>query len=294
MSNNPEDEPLGGKPILPAPSAHAQRRASPLFARYLAETRSDPYDERSEEGSTDWAPTPHDEPTRIVARSAISPLAIRDDESPTRAQRAFPTMRFASGRRYDQTLAFIQAMAGPLAHAEPPPDRIDEDEPDSGVSALPPAFDDVYDADDSDRVDADELARLEALANPEDEPSFEPTHVAVIPPADRPPPFAPMVRPSPPPRRGPEAVDQDALQSMVDTSMLIANPDGTAAFEIAFDDEVFQNLACSISITPAGVVATFKVSDANTRRLLEAEAGKLRVRLSERGLKVAEVRVESE
>ena len=81
---------------------------------------------------------------------------------------------------------------------------------------------------------------------------------------------------------------------MVDTTMLIANPDGTAAFEIAFDDEVFQNLACSITVGPAGIIATFRAPDVNTRRLLEAEAGKLRVRLSERGLKVAEVRVESE
>jgi hypothetical protein len=88
-------------------------------------------------------------------------------------------------------------------------------------------------------------------------------------------------------------VDEAALAQLVDTSMLVANPDGTAAFEIVFDDEVFQNLACSISVGPQGVVATFRVADANTRRLLEAEAGRLRVRLSERGLKVAEVRVES-
>ncbi len=281
--SNPEDEPLGGKPVLPVPSPAAQRRAHPLFTRYLAETRSDPSAERSEEGQTDWAPTPHDEPTRIVHRSSLvtAPLVMGDDEAPTRAQRAFPTMRFSSGRRYDNIMAFIQAMAGPLEQTGgASAAAFDDGEPDSGVSALPPAF--GYDEDESTRVDADELARLEALANPAPQ----------VP--DRPPPFAPMVRPSPPPRRGPESVDEASLASMVDTSMLIANPDGTAAFEIAFDDDVFRNLACSITVGPAGVIATFRASDVNTRRLLEAEAGNLRVRLSERGLKVAEVRVESE
>ncbi|MEZ0312092.1 MAG: hypothetical protein ACAI38_09965 [Myxococcota bacterium] len=283
--SNPEDEPLGGKPVLPVPSPGAQRRAHPLFTRYLAESRSDPSAERSEEGQTDWAPTPHDEPTRVVRRSAVvaAPLAMSDDESPTRSQRAFPAMRFSSGRRYDDIIAFIQAMAGPLEQAvDPPPRGMDASDPDSGVSALPPAFA-PYDDDEGTQVDDDELARLEELANPT---------AAELP--HRPPPFAPMVRPSPPPRRGPESVDEASLASMVDTTMLIANPDGTAAFEIAFDDEVFQNLACSITVGPAGIIATFRAPDVNTRRLLEAEAGKLRVRLSERGLKVAEVRVESE
>ncbi len=287
--SNPEDEPLGGKPVLPVPSPAAQRRAHPLFTRYLAETRSEPVPERSEEGQTDWAPAPHDEPTRVVHRASLmtTPLAMSDDESPTRAQRAFPSMRFSSGRRYDNIIAFIQAMAGPLEQSPAQPAlRMDESDADSGLSALPPAFD-AADADvtevDATEVDADELARLDALANPE--PPQMP---------NRPPPFAPTVRPSPPPRRGPGAVDEASLASMVDTSMLVANPDGTAAFEIAFDDEVFQNLACSITIGPAGVIATFRAPDVNTRRLLEAEAGNLRVRLSERGLKVAEVRVESE
>ncbi len=303
--SNPEDEPLGGKPILPAPTAAAQRRAHPLFTRYLAETRSDTVDERSDRGQTDWAPTPHDEPTRIVHRASLvsTPLPIGDDDAPTRTQRPFPNMRFESGRRYDEIIAFIQAVAGPLEQTPGVPALYGEHEPDSGVSSLPPAFGDDesmrFDDDDSTHVDDHELARLDALANP-----VEPTVIARVPEAaveptagarrDRPPPFAPMVRPSPPPRRGPDAVDQASLESMVDTSMLVANPDGSAAFEIAFDDEVFQNLACTISVTPQGVVATFKAPDVNTRRLLEAEAGKLRVRLSERGLRVAEVRVESE
>lgn len=275
--SKPEDEPLGGKPILPVPSEAAQKRAHPLFNRYLAESRGDA--ERSEEGQADWEPSPHDEPTRIVSRSSMvsTPLPMSEDDSPTRAQRAFASMRFASGRRYDQTLAFIQSMAGPLPGVEDPVAFVDDADvyPDVGAD---------YDAPQD--VDADELARLDALAGVE--------RTVVAPAPDRPPPFAPMVRPSPPPRRGPETVDDASLASLVDTSMLIANPDGSAAFEIAFDDEVFQNLACSITVGPEGVVATFKVSDPNTRRLLEAEAGNLRVRLSERGLRVAEVRVVTE
>lgn len=317
--SNPEDEPLGGKPILPAPTFAAQRRAHPLFKRYLAETRSTTVDERSDGGQTDWAPTPHDAPTRIVHRSSLVSTPLPIDDAPTRTERPFPNMRFESGRRYDNIIAFIQAVAGPLEQTPTAPVHYGEQESDSGVSSLPPAFGDydsgpfaddepmAFDEHESTRVDEDELARLDALANPVEptviarvpevkaearEAGVEPTVVGTRP--DRPPPFAPMVRPSPPPRKGPESVDQATLESMVDTSMLVANPDGSAAFEIAFDDDVFQNLACSISVTPQGVVATFKAPDVNTRRLLEAEAGKLRVRLSERGLRVAEVRVESE
>lgn len=180
----------------------------------------------------------------------------------------------------------------------------------------------AYSADDSvdAAIDAHELARLEALSADPSGSRYRPAPVPVIDEttnvvydpevhhvprpaaqsagddevtlARRPPPFAPMVRPSPPKRTGPAQVDEASLSAMVDTSMLVASPDGSASFEIAFDHEVFNNLACSITVTPAGVVATFKVEDANTRRLLEAEAGRLRVQLADRGLKVADVRVE--
>ena len=333
--SNPEDEPLGGKPILPVPSPDAQRRAHPLFSRILAERQG----ERSQEGQAEWQPTPHDDPTRVTNRETVmvelarrkrqrelhaeqvsrppadaqveaspepmsaiatdpfsklpdafptAPSEMLHDE-PTHSKRAFPVMHFASGRRYDATLALIQAMAGPLEKTDPDDDGY-RDTPAQPQMAV-----------DTTSIDDAELNRLAALSDetpaiardaprgppPPPDEEDEPTRIT-----SRPPPFAPMVRPSAPAPKGAELVDQDTLTAMVDTSMLVAQPDGTAAFEIAFDDEVFQNLACTIAVGPGGVIATFRAPDVNTRRLLEAEAGRLRVRLSERGLKVAEVRVE--
>jgi len=67
--------------------------------------------------------------------------------------------------------------------------------------------------------------------------------------------------------------------------------EGYALFEIVIADEVFPELRCSIAQTPDGVLATFFAADVNTRRLLEAEAPRLRLRLEERGLKVAEISI---
>jgi hypothetical protein len=233
--SNPEDEPLGGKPILPPPSREARDRAHPLFTRLVNERTR----------------TVEAEPTR-VAQPVVRPT-------------------FEGGRRYDATLAYIEATTGPVSSAIATPAR-----PGMDVGASAGTTADLG-ADADEDINAAELARLDALASE---------------PLQRPPPFAPMVRPSPPKRTGAERVDQATLSGIVDTSMLVASPDGSASFEIAFDDEVFQNLACSITVTPAGVIATFKVEDANTRRLLEAEAGRLRNQLADRGLRVADVRVE--
>lgn len=113
-------------------------------------------------------------------------------------------------------------------------------------------------------------------------------------PEPRPPVGAPAVRPSAPSRPAPEAIDQSLLETLADNALLHQNPDGSASFEVSFNDEVFQDLACTIQFGDEGVVATFRALDVNTRRLLEAEAGRLRVRLEDRGLKVREVRVASE
>ncbi|MEO0812824.1 MAG: hypothetical protein AAFY60_08170 [Myxococcota bacterium] len=110
-------------------------------------------------------------------------------------------------------------------------------------------------------------------------------------PEARPPVGVPAVRPSAPVRPAPEAIDQSLLETLADNALLHQNPDGTAAFEVSFHDEVFQDLACTIQFGEDGVVATFRAVDVNTRRLLEAESGRLRVRLEDRGLKVKEVRV---
>jgi hypothetical protein len=108
----------------------------------------------------------------------------------------------------------------------------------------------------------------------------------------RPPPYAPTIRPSPR-RAEPTHVDNAHLATAADTALLSARPDGGYAFEIAFSDELFHDLACEIQVGQDGkVVAVFRVGDNDTRRLLEAEAGRLRAQLEERGLVVAGVRVE--
>jgi flagellar hook-length control protein FliK len=89
-------------------------------------------------------------------------------------------------------------------------------------------------------------------------------------------------------------VSQDLLESAADSAMLRTEPDGTTSFDIAFSDELLSDVACRVTVAGGRVVAIFRVKDDNTRRLLEAEAGRLRVRLEERGLRVEEVRVEVE
>ncbi len=247
---------------------------------------SEAFSELSAIAADPYAALPDAFPRSDDPDSGVHNLQSLHDE-PTHTKRAFPVMHFASGRRYDATLAFIQAMAGPLEQTGLVTNYNDEmvyrDTPVQGHTAIEPTT-----------VDDAEMDRLSALSSgapppPPDEQGDGPTRIT-----SRPPPFAPMVRPSAPAPKGPETIDQDTMTAMVDTTMLVSQPDGSAAFEIAFDDEVFQNLACTIAVGPSGVIATFRAPDINTRRLLEAEAGRLRVRLSERGLKVAEVRVESE
>jgi hypothetical protein len=109
----------------------------------------------------------------------------------------------------------------------------------------------------------------------------------------RPPPGAPIVRPPARRRAAVEAVPQELLESTADSAMLVNDAEGTS-FDISIRDDVFSELACRITVNDGKVIATFKVSDVNTRRLLEAESGRLRAQLEERGLTVAAIRVESE
>jgi hypothetical protein len=125
-----------------------------------------------------------------------------------------------------------------------------------------------------------------------DSPSGDPRPSGSLPP--RPPPGTPFVRPAVSRPAGPETLSQDLLESAADSAMLRTDPDGTTSFEIAFSDELFSDLACRVTVAGGRVVAIFRAQDDNTRRLLEAEAGRLRVRFEERGLRVEEVRVEVE
>ncbi len=109
-------------------------------------------------------------------------------------------------------------------------------------------------------------------------------------PLPRPPPGAPAIRAG---ARRPavEALPQDILESTAESALLVADPDGSTSFEVAIRDEVFADLACRITLRDDGLVATFRVGDDNLRRLLEAEAGRLRARLEERGLRVRAIEV---
>lgn len=116
------------------------------------------------------------------------------------------------------------------------------------------------------------------------------------PPADatapsRPPPGAPTVRP--PARRAvrPTPAFDGLLESAADSLLLVTEPDGSTAFDISIRDDVFDELACRIRLREGHLSATFRVHDVNLRRLLEAELGRLRAALADRGLAVDDVSV---
>lgn len=103
----------------------------------------------------------------------------------------------------------------------------------------------------------------------------------------------PMIRPSvkrPAPRA--PVVSKELLQKAAKGARLIAEPDGSTSFDITFNDEVFDDLSCRITVTGDQIIAVFTVQDQNLRRLLEAESGRLRAQLEGRGLRVGEIRVE--
>jgi hypothetical protein len=106
---------------------------------------------------------------------------------------------------------------------------------------------------------------------------------------DRPPPGVPTIRPPARRRYQPPPVLDELLETTDDSLLVVTNPDGSTAFDISIRDDVFDELACRITLRDRHVTATFRVADANLRRLLEAEAGRLRARLSDRGLTVDEI-----
>jgi flagellar hook-length control protein FliK len=111
----------------------------------------------------------------------------------------------------------------------------------------------------------------------------------------RPPVGAPTVRPSARRRQQPaEEISQELLESTADSLLMVNEPDGGKAFEISIRDDVFDELACRIAIKDGQLIATFRVQDPNLRRLLEAEAPRLRARLEERGLVVQQLLVVEE
>ncbi len=81
------------------------------------------------------------------------------------------------------------------------------------------------------------------------------------------------------------------LAQTAQMALLRTSPDGSLSFDIAFGETAFGDLACTITLQAGHTQATFRVTDPNARRLLEAEAGRLRVGLQARGLKVDSVTV---
>jgi hypothetical protein len=105
----------------------------------------------------------------------------------------------------------------------------------------------------------------------------------------RPPPGAPAVRGAPARQRKPPAALETALESTADSLLLVNAPDGSCAFEIAIKDDVFDELACRIALRDHRVTAIFRARDPHLRRLLEAESGRLRALLADRGLHVSAI-----
>ncbi len=117
-----------------------------------------------------------------------------------------------------------------------------------------------------------------------------------VPPVARPPVGAPTVRASVPEpiiensdsrTRARELIQQGASGLM----SVDAGAEGVG-FDISFSDDVFVDLRCRITIADGVVAAVFFAPDVHTRRLLEAESGRLRVSLEERGLRVSAIKIE--
>jgi hypothetical protein len=85
----------------------------------------------------------------------------------------------------------------------------------------------------------------------------------------------------------------DHLASLADAARIGTTSEG-AYIEWAFRDDVFENVLCRVFIQKEGTLAEFVVHNDHHRRLFEAEAGRLRVSLEERGLRNVQVKVVQE
>ncbi len=122
-------------------------------------------------------------------------------------------------------------------------------------------------------------------------PDEEDTLVRPNPIMERPPAGAPAVRPSVQESAPAMRASSDLLEQTADAAMLQTSPDGAVSFDISISDDVFNDLACRIGVANGEIVATFFAADPNTARLLEAEAGRLRVQLEKKGMRVSRVDV---
>ena len=209
-------------------------------------------------------------PPRLPAPGTFK--AALPEPHPT-PQQPRPRRRPPTSRRYDLALA--------VAGAPAPPDY-----------QAPAAY-----RDESGRETYAAPRSPDPGADPESDDQAMPAERGYVAPAGlaaRPPPGAPTVRPSTKRKHVPPPVLDELLESTADSLLLVAEPDGSTAFDVAIRDDVFDELACRIAVRDRHVTATFRVRDANLRRLLAAETGRLRVQLAERGLIVDEIIVAEE
>ena len=261
----PDDELWTSAGPLQPPDAAAAARAKPIFERWLNEVRGNP--------------------SRLL--SGATPIAL-----------GVLSWRVGGGRRYDLALTVAlgpqqarllmeqatsvpppraSAVAPPRASAPPmarAPTRSDK------LGLLPMEDDPTTISEDSTL----EPTVIHTLPDP-------PTREANRPAPTRPPAGAVTVRAPLKTGQKPAEVDQEAWQQTADTALLRTQPDGGMAFDVVIRDDVFADLSCTIAVHEGHATATFWVSDANTRRLLEAEAGRLRSALEGRGLRVERIEV---
>ncbi len=280
-----EQDPLADGPILPQPQGDAARKGAALFRRLMTMQADNAQ-------AQELAPT-HSEDSFAAPSDLHFDLPHPDS--------------FGGGRRYDKLLAAVRGLElaadvlgrGGVAQetTDYEPLAVDHSHGhDSAgnatdhvaVSATDGDQTQLYDSQRSEEVTAPGID-VEALA--ENSAATQTQHDEELP--AHPPHGAPMVRPSAPAPAQREYGDaQETLEATASGARLFSQPDGSSAFEIDFKDEVFEDLTCMIQSSDAGIEATFKVQDVNTRRLLEGEKDRLRVALESRGLKVQAVRVE--
>jgi hypothetical protein len=347
--DDPHDVPAATV-VLPAPDEAAQKRAKPLFDRFVAQLREQPGGARG----SDWEPVAPVEAAPAVAASALVASA---------------GACFAGGRRYDLALSLLPQLPPGASTSHPPqgPGELDAQAPSAAArpstaaasAALAPALPGQPAAaarpqrtrpglpaqyggirplregllPEPESLEAAEagntlpqgtvlfqtggapLQRTAVSGAPHQQASEHRQAAGFDAPLPRAPVLLegdetvgmeraslPPLLPRPPvgmpalraPVRRAVVLQPDAealLSQTAETALLRTEDDGAMSFDVAFVDDVFVDLACTVSVHRGCATATFRVRDDNARRLLQAEAGRLRAGLEARGLKVKEVRV---
>lgn len=84
------------------------------------------------------------------------------------------------------------------------------------------------------------------------------------------------------------------LRRLPETDLEIRDVGGQHSLEFTLEDQELGDITCRLLRADKGISAVFQAKDINTERLLKAEAGRLRVQLEAKGLKVDDIMVERE